>query len=335
MFVFDTSAFINGWNDHYPPPTFMRVWEYLETQMDQGIVIAPRAVLVEIERRTDALTKWAKPQTFTDPSPEVQRRVGELQSESRGRLRSPRPERGRPVGHRARGGAPMDCSHLRRPPVLGSRTTGYTKEPKDAGHLRRAQSSMHQSSTGSRTARVSSLAKHPLQQPDPRQHLTPQIPENRAGSVVAGLVFSWCQKRVRSSPHQDRMPYLGGEADAAIERSDVGLAHQLDAVHIRELGPRENLLHKPPAEAQPTMSWSDDDIEHNRQERSIRDCACEGDQLLRRIIDQRDDHRRTLEHEGDGSIVARRCPPGMCEQRQELRKTARLDSVDGHCSQAV
>lgn len=80
MFVFDTSAFINGWNDHYPPPTFTRVWEYLETQMDQGIVIAPRAVLVEIERRTDALTKWAKPQTFTDPSPEVQRRVGELQA---------------------------------------------------------------------------------------------------------------------------------------------------------------------------------------------------------------------------------------------------------------
>jgi hypothetical protein len=41
MFVFDTSAFINGWNDHYPPPTFERVWTFLATQMEDGRLVAP------------------------------------------------------------------------------------------------------------------------------------------------------------------------------------------------------------------------------------------------------------------------------------------------------
>lgn len=47
--------------------------------MARGTIVAPRAVLVEIERRTDALAAWAKRQPFVEPSPEVQRRVGELQ----------------------------------------------------------------------------------------------------------------------------------------------------------------------------------------------------------------------------------------------------------------
>jgi hypothetical protein len=121
MFVFDTSAFINGWNDHYPPPTFERVWTFLATQMEDGRLVAPRAVLIEIERRTDALAEWAKGRPFTDPSPEVQRRVGELQVDHPGvfgpfRFYWGDRVRITGVGGRVAGQlTPPACSRIRRP----------------------------------------------------------------------------------------------------------------------------------------------------------------------------------------------------------------------------
>ncbi len=80
MFVFDTSAFINGWNDHYPGLAFRPVWDYVAEQMAAGRIVAPRAVAREIQQVSDALAKWAKDQPFSDPDQRVQALVVQLQS---------------------------------------------------------------------------------------------------------------------------------------------------------------------------------------------------------------------------------------------------------------
>jgi hypothetical protein len=45
MLVFDTSAYLNGWRDHYPPKTFPSVWKLIEDAMVDQRIIAPREVL--------------------------------------------------------------------------------------------------------------------------------------------------------------------------------------------------------------------------------------------------------------------------------------------------
>src|SRR6266850_7299485 len=89
MFVFDTSAYINGWHDHYPIETFPSVWELVAAALDDGRVIGLREVFREITKKDDDVAKWAKQREarFVDPSPEVQKLAGELQ------LRFPKPGR--------------------------------------------------------------------------------------------------------------------------------------------------------------------------------------------------------------------------------------------------
>jgi len=89
VFVFDTSVFINGWNDHYQPPAFDELWAFVGTAMEEGRVIAPREVRREIERHTDALATWAKGCYFVDPSPEVQAVVGQIQESYRDQFDRP------------------------------------------------------------------------------------------------------------------------------------------------------------------------------------------------------------------------------------------------------
>ena len=83
MFVLDTSAFINGWNDHYDPETFPAVWDYLATQLDGGTLISPRESFEEIKRQDDSLVEWAgeHEDAFIYPSEEVGRLAGEIQSQ--------------------------------------------------------------------------------------------------------------------------------------------------------------------------------------------------------------------------------------------------------------
>lgn len=59
-FVLDTSAFVNGWNHHYRLPVFQGVWDALGDAIDQGTVVAPSEVLVELDKKAgDALHTWA------------------------------------------------------------------------------------------------------------------------------------------------------------------------------------------------------------------------------------------------------------------------------------
>ena len=87
MFVFDTSAYINGWHDHYPSETFPSVWDLIDAALNDGRVVGPREVFREIAKKDDDVARWVKQREdkFVDPSPEVQKLAGELQ------LRFPKP----------------------------------------------------------------------------------------------------------------------------------------------------------------------------------------------------------------------------------------------------
>lgn len=79
MLVFDTSAYLNGRRDHYPPTTFPSVWDLVAGAMTDGRIITPREVYRELIAKDDEITAWCKqlpPHVFVDPIEPVQRRVG-------------------------------------------------------------------------------------------------------------------------------------------------------------------------------------------------------------------------------------------------------------------
>jgi hypothetical protein len=80
MFVFDTSAYLNGWRDHYRPDTFPSVWKVIYGAMSDGRIITPREVLNELTRKDDEVAAWAKQlaSLFVEPGEEVQREAGQI-----------------------------------------------------------------------------------------------------------------------------------------------------------------------------------------------------------------------------------------------------------------
>lgn len=82
MFVFDTSAYINGWRYHYPPSTFPGVWTLIEAGLGDERVLSPRAVFTELGGKDDELHEWAKDfaDAFVDPNEEVQTEAGTIQA---------------------------------------------------------------------------------------------------------------------------------------------------------------------------------------------------------------------------------------------------------------
>ena len=59
-YVFDTSAFMETWNNLYPPDTFSDLWERIDGLIDDGRIISPDEVEKEMARKDDALKSWAK-----------------------------------------------------------------------------------------------------------------------------------------------------------------------------------------------------------------------------------------------------------------------------------
>jgi hypothetical protein len=57
LFVFDSSAFINGANHHYFVDTMQPVWALVEEAIDDGRVIVPREVFNEVENQQDEMSK--------------------------------------------------------------------------------------------------------------------------------------------------------------------------------------------------------------------------------------------------------------------------------------
>jgi hypothetical protein len=78
MLVFDTSAYLNGWRDHYPPKTFPSVWKLIENAMVDQRIITPREVLNELRSKDDDVASWAKTRAelFVEPSGQVQSEAG-------------------------------------------------------------------------------------------------------------------------------------------------------------------------------------------------------------------------------------------------------------------
>jgi hypothetical protein len=80
MLVLDTSAYLNGRRDHYPPATFPSVWGLIAAAMTDGRILPPREVFRELTAKDDDIAEWAKDLAglFVDPSPEVQRAAGTI-----------------------------------------------------------------------------------------------------------------------------------------------------------------------------------------------------------------------------------------------------------------
>jgi Domain of unknown function (DUF4411) len=80
VYVFDSSAYINGWRDHYPPITFPSVWQLIETAFADGRVLSPREVYNELTRKDDDVAAWAKARIdgFAEPTEEVMRAAGAI-----------------------------------------------------------------------------------------------------------------------------------------------------------------------------------------------------------------------------------------------------------------
>jgi uncharacterized protein DUF4411 len=85
-FVFDTSAFVNGRRDHYPPETFPTLWQTVEQAIGDGRVIVPRAVYVELEAKDTPTYAWARhfAHFCQEPSEAVQSEVGPIYVEVKG-----------------------------------------------------------------------------------------------------------------------------------------------------------------------------------------------------------------------------------------------------------
>lgn len=60
-YVIDTFALIDVWRVYYPPDIFSTLWERnLEKIIDAGLLIVPKEVFNELQRRDDDLRDWAK-----------------------------------------------------------------------------------------------------------------------------------------------------------------------------------------------------------------------------------------------------------------------------------
>jgi hypothetical protein len=75
IYCLDTSVFINGWNKHYPPDVFPKVWNTIDKAFGDKSISCPREVLEEIRKKTDGLTSWVDnwEEAFLEHSEDVQR----------------------------------------------------------------------------------------------------------------------------------------------------------------------------------------------------------------------------------------------------------------------
>src|SRR4051812_13816426 len=78
MLVFDTSAYLNGWHDHYPPATFPSVWALIVEALEDGRVVMPREVYRELTAKDDEVNVWARKRAgrVVEPGEDVQREAG-------------------------------------------------------------------------------------------------------------------------------------------------------------------------------------------------------------------------------------------------------------------
>lgn len=63
IYCLDTSAILDGWVRFYPPDVLPTLWEKLERAIEDGAIISPDDVLIELKKKDDDVHSWAKAQS--------------------------------------------------------------------------------------------------------------------------------------------------------------------------------------------------------------------------------------------------------------------------------
>ena len=82
IYCLDTSAFVQPWHERYPIDVFAPYWNKVKEWTDDGRIIAPEEVMVEVAKIDDDLLAWVKrhKSMFQPPDERVQRVVQEILS---------------------------------------------------------------------------------------------------------------------------------------------------------------------------------------------------------------------------------------------------------------
>ena len=59
-YVFDTSSLVEAWVRAYPPDSFPQLWMEMEGLADDGRLISPEEVLIDLAKKDDDLHAWVK-----------------------------------------------------------------------------------------------------------------------------------------------------------------------------------------------------------------------------------------------------------------------------------
>lgn len=60
IYIIDASSLITPMNLRYPPAVFKTLWDKMSDSLADGTIISSEVVLVELEKGSDDLVKWAK-----------------------------------------------------------------------------------------------------------------------------------------------------------------------------------------------------------------------------------------------------------------------------------
>jgi len=83
LYSLDTSGLLDGWVRYYPPDTFPRLWENVESLIEDGHLRATEEVFAELSKQgDDEVVKWCKAQTklFLPFDKAIQIKVAEILS---------------------------------------------------------------------------------------------------------------------------------------------------------------------------------------------------------------------------------------------------------------
>lgn len=57
-YCMDTSSLIAAWTERYPIRNFPRFWALLEGMIDDGHLLSPDEVRIEVRQKSDGLGSW-------------------------------------------------------------------------------------------------------------------------------------------------------------------------------------------------------------------------------------------------------------------------------------
>jgi hypothetical protein len=77
QYSIDTSSLIDAWVRYYAPDVFPGWWILFEDSIQKGLVRASQPVLLDLEKKDDAIHVWAKghPQLFVSIDGDIQKEV--------------------------------------------------------------------------------------------------------------------------------------------------------------------------------------------------------------------------------------------------------------------